>query len=256
MSTMASLDEMMYACGLETLHPGGMAKTEEMAKACGIGPGKRLLDIGAGRGASACYLARKYGCRVTGIDTSARMIAACCRKAEKERLDDLATFVVADACDLPFEDAFFDIVIAECVTVLLDKQRAFGEMLRATKPGGCVGDLEMIWRTQPPERALNQTRELWEGYQTMTLVQWKTFFQQLGLQDVQVADFTDAVGSIDEAMKRGLGWRGTAKLTWQLLLHGDLRRAMRAYARIFRDYAHYIGYGYFVGRTPPRSEGV
>jgi hypothetical protein len=29
MSRMADIDEMMYSCGLETLHPGGIGKTDE-----------------------------------------------------------------------------------------------------------------------------------------------------------------------------------------------------------------------------------
>ena len=38
MSSMADADRIMYECGLEVLHPGGMEKTDEMARACGVGP--------------------------------------------------------------------------------------------------------------------------------------------------------------------------------------------------------------------------
>lgn len=49
MSKTADLDEIMYSCGLEMLHPGGLEKTDEMARICQIGADKTLLDIGAGR---------------------------------------------------------------------------------------------------------------------------------------------------------------------------------------------------------------
>jgi len=74
MTKTADIDEMMYKCGLDVLHPGGLQKTDEMARMCHISLDKIVLDIGAGRGATACHLARKYGCKVTAIDASDRRI--------------------------------------------------------------------------------------------------------------------------------------------------------------------------------------
>jgi len=74
MGKMADIDEMMYSCGLEILHPGGIEKTDEMASMCKIGKGKKVLDIGSGKGVTACYLAQKYGCEVVGVDVSERML--------------------------------------------------------------------------------------------------------------------------------------------------------------------------------------
>ncbi len=156
-------------------------------------------------------------------------------------------FRVADACALPFEDDLFDIVMAECVTTLLDKEKALREMIRVTKPGGYVGDLEMTWRKEPPERALRETYELWDGYQTMTLPQWKTLLEELGLQDVKAVDFSHAIASMEEEMKRELGLVGMVKMGWKLLLRSDLRRTMHTFRRLFSDYTEYIGHGYFVG---------
>jgi cyclopropane fatty-acyl-phospholipid synthase-like methyltransferase len=62
MGKMADIDELMYSCGLEILHPGGIEKTDEMARACKIEKGKKVLDIGSGKGVTACYLAQKYQC--------------------------------------------------------------------------------------------------------------------------------------------------------------------------------------------------
>ncbi len=68
MGKMADIDEMMYSCGLDILHPGGIEKTDEMARMCRIGRRKRVLDIAAGKGVTACFLAQKYGCEVVGVD--------------------------------------------------------------------------------------------------------------------------------------------------------------------------------------------
>jgi len=70
----ADIDEFLYSCGIEILHPGGLEKTDEMVKMCKIGKGKKVLDIGCGKGVTACYLAQKYDCEVVGIDVSKRMV--------------------------------------------------------------------------------------------------------------------------------------------------------------------------------------
>ena len=49
MGKMADIDEMMYSCGLEILHPGGIEKTDEMVRMCKISKDKKVLDIGFGK---------------------------------------------------------------------------------------------------------------------------------------------------------------------------------------------------------------
>jgi len=250
MTKIADIDEMMYMCGLDVLHPGGLQKTDEMARMCHISLDKIVLDIGAGRGATACHLARKYGCKVTAIDASDRMIQACRERATSEAVQDRVGFRVADACALPFDSSSFDIVIAECVTTLLDTEKALGEMIRVTKPGGYVGDLEMTWQKEPPKAAVTETYDLWGGYHTMTLTRWRELLERLELQDVQAVDFSEALDDMERTMRRELGLSGMFKLQWRLAWRANLRRAMRDYRRLFKAYTDYIGYGYFVGRKP------
>jgi len=47
---LADIDELMYPCDAEVLHSGGIAKSDEMARMCQIGKGKRLLDVGSEKG--------------------------------------------------------------------------------------------------------------------------------------------------------------------------------------------------------------
>ncbi len=250
MSVIADIDEFMYDSGIDVLHPGGLAKTEEMALACAIAAGSRVLDIGVGRGASACFLARKYDCRVTGIDTSERMVRASRSRARREGLEASVEFQVADACSMPFEDGSFDVVMAECVTTLVDKPRALREMVRVTRAGGHVGDLEMTWRREPPDRAVRETYELWGGYQTMTLPQWRALFERMGLEEVTVTDFSETLADMEAEIRQQLGLWGEIRMAAKLAFHRDLIEAMLAYRKLFQAYIDYIGYGYFVGRKP------
>jgi ubiquinone/menaquinone biosynthesis C-methylase UbiE len=248
MGKMADIDELMYSCGLEILHPGGIEKTDEMARMCKIGKGKKVLDIGSGKGVTACYLAQKYGCEVVGVDLSKRMVEYAKEMAKRRGLDDRASFRRADAHNLPFEDESFDIVLAECTTVLLDKNKAFSEFLRVLKPGGYIGDLEMIWKKPPPKELVDKVYEVWEGFKTMTLNEWRKFFERMGMIDVKTVNFSEEIPDMEKAMKKELGLKGMIKMGFKLLLRSDLRKAMYEYRKIFNEYGDYIGYGYVVGR--------
>ena len=87
MVKMADVDEFMYSCGPDILHPGGLEKTDEVARACGVEVGKRILDIGSGKGVTACYLAENYGCEVVGVDALERMVEYARELARRKGLD-------------------------------------------------------------------------------------------------------------------------------------------------------------------------
>lgn len=241
---------MMYDAGLAVLHPGGLERTEEMAQRCGIGPGLMVLDVGTGPGASACYLARRHDCGVTGVERSPKMIVAAQARAQQERLAERVCFCVAEACALPCADDSFDLVLAECVTAMLDTEQALREMKRVTCPGGWRGDLEMTWRRPPPEAACRRAATLWEGYTTRTLEEWAALLENLGCAEVEAVDFSEAIPRLEATVRRQLGLKGELRIALRLLLNARLRRAMLAYARLFHDYADYIGAGYVVGRKP------
>ena len=249
-SKIADLDEVMYRAGAETLHPGGLAKTDDMARLCGVGPGKRVLDVGSGKGTTACHLARAFGCSVVGLDRSAWMVAAGVRRAEREGLQALVRFQAGDACALPFEDASFDIVLSECTTTMLDRTAAFAQFVRVLRPGGWVGDLEITWRHRPPEAVLANVRDAWSGFTTMTVPEWKAFFEGLGLADVKAVEFGEGLKESQKQWKRELGLKGQAKMALVLLVRPRLRRAMIESLAAFRRCGDCLGCAYVVGRKP------
>ena len=134
-----------------TKHLGGLEATEELIELCHIGEGKYVLDVGCGAGVTPCFIAKRYGCRVVGVDISERMVERSRERAQREAVADRVEFRVADAQDLPFDDNLFDAVTTESVTAFPeDKQRAVNEYVRVTKPGGYVGLNESTWLKVPP----------------------------------------------------------------------------------------------------------
>ena len=82
---------------------------ELLAEACDLLCDERVLDVAAGNG-NATLAAARRGCKVTSTDYVAKLLERGEDRARAEHLD--VTFQVADAEDLPFEDASFDAVLS------------------------------------------------------------------------------------------------------------------------------------------------
>lgn len=96
--------------------------------------GKKVLEIGCGRGGGANYLfERLQPAQYVGIDISENSIAFCKRTHQHPGLE----FQQADAQYLPFEDDSFDVVInVESSHCYHDKNRFLNEVHRVLKPQG------------------------------------------------------------------------------------------------------------------------
>src|SRR5688572_11332232 len=78
-----------------------------------LGPGKHLLEVGAGSGGPAIFVARETGCRVTGIDSNENGVANALALAREADLTEQVLFRVADATTtLPFDDDTFDAILS------------------------------------------------------------------------------------------------------------------------------------------------
>jgi ubiquinone/menaquinone biosynthesis C-methylase UbiE len=248
LSVMASIDEMMYSCGVEILHPGGLKKTFEMAEYCKISKDSRILDIGSGKGVTAINLAKRYGCSIIGIDLSSKMIEYAKKSVEAKELSQRISFMNLDAQELPFDNNSFDVVFAECSTVLMNKEKAFKEFIRVTKPGGYIGDLEMSWQKNPEKRMVDRAFEIWEGFSTKTFDEWRVFYKEMGLTEIIINDFSDKLRNLEMVYIKTLGIKGIIIMILHMLRKKSLRKGIMEYYKFFKDNKDYIGYGYFVGK--------
>jgi len=90
----------------------------------GLGPGIRLLEIGAGSGWPALYLAEKSGCDVTLTDLPLSGLKIARERAIRDGLGDRCRTVRADAARLPFGDASFEAINQSDVLCCLVEKRA------------------------------------------------------------------------------------------------------------------------------------
>ena len=110
---------------------------EQLAEACDLRWGERVLDVAAGNG-NATLAAARRGCRVTSTDYVAALLDRGAERARAERLE--VAFQEADAEALPFADAGFDAVLSTFgVMFAPDQPRAAAELARVCRPGGRIG---------------------------------------------------------------------------------------------------------------------
>jgi ubiquinone/menaquinone biosynthesis C-methylase UbiE len=104
--------------------------------------GERLLEVGCGTGEHLA-LFQQSGCDVTGIDSSAPMLAAARRK-----LGDKVELVPGTAEDLPFSDNEFDIVaMILSLEFTDDPGKAIGEAIRVSRGRVFLGVLNKLSAT-------------------------------------------------------------------------------------------------------------
>lgn len=131
----------------DALHPGGLALTARLGELLGLGPGQLVLDVACGTGASAVFLAQRFGCEVAGVDYGAEAVAEAHRRAERAGLAGKVRFEQGDAEHLATASGVCDALICECAFCTFpDKWAAAAEFARVLRPGGRLGLADLTRR--------------------------------------------------------------------------------------------------------------
>jgi arsenite methyltransferase len=129
-----------------------------------LAAGERVLDLGSGAGTDSLIAAQMVGehGRVIGIDMTAAMLAKA-RAAASEMGVANVEFVEAEAEQLPFPDASFDVVISNGVIDLIpDKDAVFAELHRILTPGGRM-QIADVTIQNPVSAEGRRNIDLWTG---------------------------------------------------------------------------------------------
>jgi arsenite methyltransferase len=235
-----------------TKHMGGFETTKELIELCHIDGDSYVLDVGCGAGATASTLAEMHGCRVVGVDLRESMVALSAERAQKQGVADLVAFRVADAQDLPFDDATFDAVLCESVaTFIEDKQRVVDELARVVKPGGYVGLNEEIWLKEPTPEVAEHVRTMWPVKSNLPTAEgWEALMTGAGLQDVTIRVYkVDARREATQVKRYTCG--DMVRMFWRTLVLYVKSAEFRAYMkkqRLPKGVFEYLGYVLLVGQ--------
>ncbi len=232
---------------VESLHPGGLELTEELARLCSIEEGTKVLDVACGTGETACFISEKFGAQLHGIDRSDQMIRRAEAKAQSRNLR--IVFRKADAASLPFADSAFDVAICECTLCFLEKERVLGEMARVVRPGGRIGIHDLCWKEGTPDELKRTLAEI-EREKPETLEGWEWLFRHAGLTDIKAVDKSALISQWTREARKQLKLTGLLILAFKICRRWGLRGLSRALQseRIFSSES--TGYGIVIGTKP------
>lgn len=110
---------------------------ELLCEAVDLRGGQRVLDVAAGSGNAALAAARRFA-DATATDYVPALLDEARRRAAAEGLS--LAFQEADAEDLPFPEASFDVLLSTFGAMFApDHEQVARELLRVCRPGGKIG---------------------------------------------------------------------------------------------------------------------
>ncbi len=134
----------------DSFHPGGTRLTDRLGRLLQLTPNSKVLDVAAGRGTSAFYIAETFGCEILGVDLSDHNVRIANEEALNRGVASRVCFKLADAEGLPFPECSFDAILCECAFCTFpNKRRAGLEFARVLRRGGRLG-LSDLTRTAEP----------------------------------------------------------------------------------------------------------
>jgi ubiquinone/menaquinone biosynthesis C-methylase UbiE len=110
--------------------------------------GERVLDVGCGLGYACTQYAARFDVEAQGIDYATNMIDGARELLARNQpvLKGSVQFTLASVLELPFPQAYFDVVTSSrCLMALLDwekQKQALVEIHRVLKPGGVLVCME------------------------------------------------------------------------------------------------------------------
>src|SRR5579863_7706276 len=109
-------------------HYGGLAANDDLAKCAQIDADTKVVDLCAGFGGHARYLAYRYGAFVTGIELTPARVAGAAELTQRVGLSDKVKVIEGDVTTLPLASDSQDAVISqEALLHVAEFARALGD---------------------------------------------------------------------------------------------------------------------------------
>lgn len=178
-----------------------------IADTLAITPGDRVLDAGCGMGEAACFMAKTYGCQVTGVTINPSQLEKANKIIIRRKLGDRVHMVLADYTNMRFPDGSFDKIYAiETICHIEDKTDFYREAYRLLVPGGRLAVAEYIQKRTPKSESerylMKRLLTGWAIPNVWTRDEHVSTLKNCGFQDIRCEDYSDATISVARYLYR------------------------------------------------------
>ena len=174
-------------------HYLGTDAVDEAIRRLALDGSKHVLDVGAGIGGPARYLAHRSGCRVTALELQTDLNDTAIRLTQRCGLSHLVTHRCGNALDGQEDEATFDALVSWLTFLhIADRQTLYRRCHEALRPGGqlFVEDYFELGSLSVQERKVLE-HEVYCHY-VPTLNDYSTQLAQAGFDQIELTDMTDA----------------------------------------------------------------
>jgi ubiquinone/menaquinone biosynthesis C-methylase UbiE len=169
----------------EEIHVGGAKETDILAQKTKITQNMHVLDVCSALGGPARHLARKYGCKVTGLDATQRMFDEAKKRTEKEGLTNLISYELADSMNMP------DVVWGQDAwCYVTDKKKLLSEAARVLMPKGIIAFTDWIQVGNMSEAEWTSLNEFMVFPYMETLEGYHRLLEETGFEVVEKDDLS------------------------------------------------------------------
>lgn len=178
-------------------HYDGLNANIRLANNARMKPGDRVLDVCAGLFGPARWYATERGVQVTGIDISPNRVEGAKELNALVGLQDRVHPILANAMDLPFEDAQFDAAVSqESFLHIPDKPKALQEVFRVLRPGSRFAFTDWVMHTRLTDLEQEQYRQRFACQPMLSIPEYESRLVEAGFEVIYSDNVTPAWGEI------------------------------------------------------------
>lgn len=154
-------------------------------------PDARLVDLGAGYGGAARWLAKRFGCRVLALNLSEAENARDRQMNREQGVDQLIEVVDGSFEQVPAENGSFDAAWSQdAILHSGHRDKVMGEVDRVLKPGGEFVFTDPMQADDCPEGVLQPVLDRIHLSSLGSFAFYREQARRLGWEEVEIVDMT------------------------------------------------------------------